>query len=637
MPEDIDKSDDLIEFVDDQPVILESEGIGQAPVKAKAVQAVWRVLISDDEEDVHQATKFALRDMEILGRKLEFYDAHNSQETLHILKTVPDIAVILLDVVMETSNSGLDLVPQIREDLGLRDIRIILRTGEPNQAPELSVIHNYDINDYKLKSDLTQKNLYASLTASIRSYQQIRTIENSKKGLDKIIRSSSELITTKGLHQFAEGVIVHMAALLHVPPEGVICVRKRDLQEQSEPTIIAAAGHYLELTDCLLTAIDKNLVRDLVQESLNNRSNIYHESGVAVYLGSHERGDMSCFIASPQGINEDDRGLLELFCGNISLCADNISFMEKLKSYAYTDSLVNLPNRNALEELVSAHINNGGNVPFSLALIDIDNFAEINAVLGQDYGDKLIRASAERLRGRFQDPNIVARVGGDTYAVFGPSSHIDRKALLQPFVTPFEIGGELQLLAVTAGIVPLFEVDGGGSEAIKDASIVLKEAKTTNRGDVVIFNRQMVTDAHARLDMLKNLRSAFELNQLFLVFQPKLKLSDLKVTGFEALLRWRNAKGEFVSPAEFIPLAEQSGLIIRMGEWILRNAIAELALLRAKGYTSVKMAVNISVAQLEHPDFLDMLRRVVGERAGNYRIGCHGGHRAKPRNFARSA
>ena len=612
MTEDNSKPDDLIEFLDDDQPLFFEEG-DDAAATPEAAQGVWRILITDDEEDVHQATKFALRDMEILDKKLEFYDAYNSEETVEILQRVPDIAVILLDVVMETPNSGLDLVPIIRDQLNLQDIRIILRTGEPNQAPEMSVIHNYDINDYKLKSDLTQKRLYASLTSSIRSFKQIQTIENSKKGLDKIIRSSSELLTTKGLHQFAEGVIVHVAALLSVPPEGIICVRKREAEKPVVPVIIAAAGDYHTLTDCLITAIDQELVQGLLKECLDNRSNVYHETGVAVYLGSHERGDMGCFIASSQEISDVEKGLLELFCGNVSLCADNISFMEQLKTFAYTDGLVNLPNRNALEEIINTHLSKVGTVPFSLALIDIDNFAEINAVLGQEYGDTLLKASADRLRSRFQEPSVVARVGGDTFAVFGPSSHIERKTLLQPFVSPFEIGGEMQLLTVTAGIVPLFEAKGSGAEVIKDASIVLKEAKTASRGDVVLFNPQMVSEAQCRLALLKDLRLAFELNQLFLVFQPKLKLNDLKVTGFEALLRWRKANGDFVSPAEFIPLAEQSGLIIRMGEWILRNAIAELALLRAKGYGSVKMAVNISVAQLEHPDFLDMLRRVIGE------------------------
>lgn len=614
MSSDFSQDKDLFVFKDDEQLIFVSDtGSPGSGAGRDDDRHVWRILIADDEQDVHDATRFALRDTKILGRTLEFYDAYDSAQTVEILRSTPDIAVVLLDVVMETSNAGLDLVPVIREQLKMQDVRIILRTGEPNQAPEIDVIRDFDINDYKLKSDLTKKKLYATITSSVRSYKQLRTIENSKKGLDMILRASSELLTQEGLNNFAQGVIIHIAALLGVPPEGVICVRRRDQPTEDDLMIIAAAGDFCSLIDRPLSAMNETVTSHLLRESLDNRCNVFHRDGVALYLGSHSRGDMSCYVASHAPISEVDQGLLEIFCGNIALCADNISFLDRLKNYAFTDTLVGLPNRNALEEVINRFIDQNSDVPYSLALIDIDNFAEINAVLGQEYGDQLLCAAADRIKARFYEPNTVARVGGDTFAVFGPSSHIQKKSLLQPFVNPFQIGGELQLLSITAGIVPLTEIQGRGSEAIKDASIVLKQAKNQNRGQVVMFHHKMVAEARERLELLKNLRSAFELNQLFLVFQPKLKLSDLSVTGFEALIRWRDSSGRFISPGEFIPLAEQSGLIIRMGEWILRNAIAELALLRAKGYMNASMAVNLSVAQLEHADMLEMLHRVMGE------------------------
>lgn len=607
------QKDELLKFDDEDLLSFKPEEAPDSDDEALTEQRVWRILIADDEDDVHQATKYALRDIQLLGRNIEFYHAYDSQQALETLKSIEDIAVIVLDVVMETSNAGLDLVPVIRDELGIADTRIILRTGEPNQAPEMDVIRNYDINDYKLKSDLTQRKLYTALTAAVRSYKQIRTIENSRKGLDLIVRSSADLMTQDGLNRFAKGVIVNIAALLEVPPEGVICVRRTDSEICEPPVIIAAAGDYCMMIDRPLADLKQSLAHDLIKQSFDNHCNVFHKKGIALYLGSHSRGDMSCYIDGLNRMTDVDQGLLEMFCGNISLCADNISFMERLKGYAFIDSLVGLPNRNALEAMIDRHITEGPEVAYSLALVDIDNFAEINAALGQEYGDQLLKTAAERIENRFHKPSIVARVGGDTFAVFGPASHIHKKPLLQPFISPFQIGGEIQLLSVTAGIVPLSEVDGGGAEVIKDASIVLKQAKNQSRGDVVMFERQMVVDARDRLEMLKNLRGAFELNQLFLVFQPKLRLNDLAVTGFEALIRWRNSDGCFIPPSDFIPLAEQSGLIIRLGEWILRNAIAELAILHSKGVREASMAVNISVAQLEHPDMMDMLHRVMGE------------------------
>ncbi len=606
---------EVVNGTDDDAMVFVDE-IAGSPMHDQGLQVApktWRILIADDEADVHRATQFALRDTTILGCPLEFYSAYNSAEVIDILRSVDDIAVILLDVVMDTSNAGLDLVPVIRDQLEDTAVRIILRTGEPNQAPELDVIRNYDINDYRLKSELTQGRLYATLTAAVRSYKQIRTIESSKKGLDLILRSSSSLLTKEGLNTFSQGVIIHIAALLEVPPEGLICARRNHLADHEKFVIIAAAGDYSCYVDRALVDIEPSLAQELLHRSLTERCNVIHENGVALYLGSHARGGMSCYIASPHRLADLDQDLLEIFCHNISLCADNISFLERLRSYAFTDNLLGIPNRNALEEEIDAYKAAVSNVPYTLALIDIDNFAEINAVLGQEYGDQLLKTAADRIRNCFSQPNMVARVGGDTFAVFGPSSHINQKQLLQPFVNPFQIGGELQLLSATASIVPLMHTEGHGAEAIKDASIALKQGKHSHRGEVILYQRGMVTEARQRLEMLKNLRSAFELNQLFLVFQPKLRLNDLTVTGFEALLRWRDANGQFISPAEFIPLAEQSGLIIRMGEWILRSAIKELGFLRSQGYANTCMAVNLSVAQLEHPDFIEMLTRVMGE------------------------
>ena len=169
----------MMEFLDDAHG-NESEG-------QRKRDNVWRILITDDEQDVHTATTFALRNTRILGRTIEFLHAKSARETIDILKEYNDIAVIMLDVVMETPNAGLDLVAVIREELRVTDSRIILRTGQPNQAPEIEVIRDYDINDYKLKSELTQSKLYAALTTAVRSYKQIRMIEAGKKGLDMIV------------------------------------------------------------------------------------------------------------------------------------------------------------------------------------------------------------------------------------------------------------------------------------------------------------------------------------------------------------------------------------------------------------------------------------------------------------------
>ena len=303
----------------------------QARSAEVSVQKPWRILITDDETDVHTATTFALRNTKILGRKLEFLSANSSREAIDVLKANDDIAVIILDVVMETPNAGLDLVPVIRDQLGIHDSRIILRTGQPNQAPEIEVIRDYDINDYKLKSELTQSKLYAALTTAVRCYQQIKTIETGKKSLEMIVRSISELLTREGLDEFAQAVIVHLSGLLGVEPDGLICVRRRVDESEGEAEIIAAAGPYCDLIQQPLQVLSETKVRDLIGRCFEQKQTIYEGDGAAFYLGSSRRGDMSCYVANASATNESDQRLLELFCINISACADNLATIERLR------------------------------------------------------------------------------------------------------------------------------------------------------------------------------------------------------------------------------------------------------------------------------------------------------------------
>ncbi|HLA36221.1 MAG TPA: DUF3369 domain-containing protein, partial [Rhodocyclaceae bacterium] len=200
--------DDLLELEEDDGVASES------------LRHSWRVLIVDDDEDVHASTTMAMSDAVILGRSLSFLHAHSACEGREVLAREAEIAVILLDVVMEESDSGLKLVKVIRDELHLDEVRIILRTGQPGYAPEADAVRDYDINDYKAKSDLTRNKLYASLTSAIRSYQQIHALNSSRRGLAMILDASSRLMAIQGMHDFAAGVITQLAALMQVAPEG---------------------------------------------------------------------------------------------------------------------------------------------------------------------------------------------------------------------------------------------------------------------------------------------------------------------------------------------------------------------------------------------------------------------------------
>ncbi len=174
-----DAADPLLSFEDTSAAPLRDEGVPP-----------WQVLVVDDDEDVHIATELALRDVAIEGRPLEFLHAHSAASALTMVAAHPDIAVVLLDVVMETPDAGLWLVRQIREGLGRSGLRIVLRTGQPGYAPEIETLRAFDINDYRTKSELTRVRLYSSLTAAIRAYAQLSDLTRQR---DELARLNVEL------------------------------------------------------------------------------------------------------------------------------------------------------------------------------------------------------------------------------------------------------------------------------------------------------------------------------------------------------------------------------------------------------------------------------------------------------------
>lgn len=159
----------------DEPDWLVDEPLEQANAAAETANAApWRVLIVDDDVDVHVVTKFALSQASFQGRRLSFLHAYSGAEALALLRSTPDIAVVLLDVIMETQDAGLQVARQVREDLHNSAVRIILRTGQPGQALEHRIIIDYDINDFWCKTDLTTRKLFTTVIASLRTYATLR-------------------------------------------------------------------------------------------------------------------------------------------------------------------------------------------------------------------------------------------------------------------------------------------------------------------------------------------------------------------------------------------------------------------------------------------------------------------------------
>jgi diguanylate cyclase (GGDEF)-like protein len=597
--------DDELVFVDEAPAAhsgATDEGAGEPG-------GAWRVMIVDDDADVHSTTTFALGSLEVHGRRLEFLHAYSAAQACSLLERERDIAVVLLDVVMEEADAGLHLVRHIRQTLGLRDLRIILRTGQPGYAPEMEAIRGYDINDYRTKSELTRTKLYTSVASAIRAYEQIRALETSRQGLAEVVRANAELMSLHSISDMAHGILREAARLIGQPAPGLMC---SCLGGERAPgwQVLAATGsstEYMAPAGMLVSSGEG--ASAAIRRTLAGQCHVFGADHLTLYFGGKSHCDFAAWIQLERPLDPLRRGLLELFASNIAVGLDNVSLLTDLQRAAFYDPLTGLPNRTRLVELIDEGLTRNADLSDEvLCLVDLDHFAEINDALGHQFGDALLVSVAQRLRAELPPRLQLARIGSDIFCVLGESAKVDPAVIRALFAAPFSIEGQDLQVSSTLGLVRLREHDGSGADALKDADIALKRAKTRQRGGHFYFSRGMGVEIRERVRLMHALRSGFARGELFLAYQPQVELAAHRPFGAEALLRWRTEDGRLVPPDRFIPIAEYSGLIIEIGEWVLRQACAELMRLRAAGYVDFTMSVNVSQVQFRHPGFLDMLR-----------------------------
>ena len=595
--------------------IIDDDDVETGEVHAKAKKH-WRILIVDDDREVHNATLFALHDFQIDKRPLQFLHAYTAAEALDILRREKDIAVALLDVVMENESAGLDLVKTIRNDLGMSELRIILRTGQPGYAPELSVIRDYDINDYKTKSELTQIRLLTTLTTAIRSYEQINTVMAGRRGLTLIVNSAADLFSQHAPSCFAEGVLTQLSALLGLPPEGLLCARDSQLAGSgtSQPLIIVgAAGKYRHLINHSLDEIDDPAIISSIQHCLAGKQNFYSNNVTTLYFSGDEGHNAAAFLATHEPLSETDRQLLEVFCVNIAIGLKNVTLFGELKTIAFSDPLTDLPNRKGFIELIDAHRLRGES-EWTVALIDIDHFSEVNDALGHQKGDTLLLAVASRLATALGRGHTLARVGSDVFGLLAPDAELDPAALLALFEEPIVVDDYRLPIHATIGLTRLADETGSGIDLLKTTNIALNRAKKEHRGRWQYYTHDMTEATWGRLDLIHKLRIAVtERRGMEVHYQPQINLANSKVIGAEALVRWTTDDGRSIPPDQFIPLAESSGLIIELGEWVFRTAIAQLMAWDAAGLPQLRMAINVSPTQFRDPRFASRLQNIIKE------------------------
>jgi response regulator RpfG family c-di-GMP phosphodiesterase len=334
--------------------------------------APWKVLLVDDEPDIHDITKLTLSRFRLDGRGLTFLHAYSGEEAKQVLAREKDIALVFLDVVMEREDSGLEVARWMRQDQDNQFTRIVLRTGQPGQAPEERVIVDYDINDYKEKTELDRTKLFTTTFAALRAYRDIMKVEEARRvqltyreGLERVIAASAHIFQQRNLKDFASGLLQQVVALLRLEQSMLLRVAGASvITGESRYEILARIGDMGE------SDIGPELVAQLDDARHNRISRLHGDTYVGYFPNSSGKASL-LVLKGVEEISEIDVQLLDVFCSGVAIAFDNILLNQEI-----TDTQAELILR--LGDVVESRSNEAGN--------HVRRMAQVCHMLAQESG-----------------------------------------------------------------------------------------------------------------------------------------------------------------------------------------------------------------------------------------------------------
>ncbi len=341
---------------------------------------------------------------------------------------------------------------------------------------------------------------------------------------------------------------------------------------------------------------------------------IHADGRPAAVLGVHHTAVAELF--GPEEVR-----LAEYIATLTGAALENAATTAQLEHQAFHDPLTGLANRAlVLDRLTQALLRaERRHEELCVMLLDLDDFKTVNDSLGHAAGDRLLTLASERLAGVLRPTDTPARLGGDEFAVLLEDADVATAAgvaerILAAFGQPFDVGGREVFVSATIGIAPAAEGERNAEALVRDADAAMYSAKAQGKRGYAVFVPQMRTAAVARLEMESRLRNAVARDEMELVYQPIVRAADGGVVGLEALVRWRHPDLGLLGPGEFIPLAEQTGVIDEIGEWVLRSACRDvMGLVRGDGGEPPVVTVNLSPRQLRNPALAETVEAALAD------------------------
>ncbi|RMS86232.1 Sensory box/GGDEF domain/EAL domain protein [Pseudomonas savastanoi] len=344
--------------------------------------------------------------------------------------------------------------------------------------------------------------------------------------------------------------------------------------------------------------------------------------GLEIEISCREvfKGVLGVYASTDYSFTREDVSYLQTLANLLAAALERYDAKKKLIYLAENDSLTHLPNRWFLSNYLREIISRKTSVPdaVSVIFIDLDRFKAVNDTLGHSVGDQLLIQAGRRLKDCIDENSVVARLGGDEFSIV-VTHHVYSESLIKALANhvvealgkPFNLGGQDVFVSASVGIAN-YPFDGRDTGVIlKNADTAMYHAKKSGRNNYKFYNATMNESLVRRLQTETLLRGALDRDEFILHFQPKVSLTDGRISGLEALLRWNHPEQGMVSPAEFIPILEDTGLIIPVGEWVIRNVCETIKSWEENNVMQVPIAINLSVRQLQVKGLAETIKHIV--------------------------
>lgn len=296
------------------------------PQHSRLTDGSWKLLIVDDEAEVHNVTTLALDGFTYAGKNLQFLSAFSGYQAKQIIRDHADIALVLLDVVMETPDAGLDVANFIRNELGNKDVRILLRTGQPGSTPQYEVITRFGINDYKEKTELTQKKLYTAVHASLSAYSELKSRDTYVSGLTKILAASAQMFDLSAIHQFKSYALEQLISLLCIDQDPELSEASAMMVRESESRlhVVAGVARFKECVGELVPDSTNAVIQSRINEAFAMACNHHGGDYFTAYYKIAGEQEYVLYASATAPLAMNDMSLLDIFVRNIAVAHQNV-------------------------------------------------------------------------------------------------------------------------------------------------------------------------------------------------------------------------------------------------------------------------------------------------------------------------